>query len=224
MLDKLSTLDQILGAAGRLVQTRGYHAFSYADISEEVGIRKASIHYYFPSKADLGKALVSRYRKDFGRKVELIALQTLGRDQQLQRYAQVFRDILRGSGPQDAGRICLCGVLAAEWQGLPEGVQEEVQGFFSENEAWLAEVLEAGRASEVLHFQGLASMQAAAFLAGLEGALLSARARQDITLYCAIAHQLLAHLGLDTLDLYPLDLDVGEYTQITPSSPARSHR
>ena len=46
-----------MDSAQHLVQTRGYHAFSYADIAEEVGSRKASIHYYFPSKTDLGKAL-----------------------------------------------------------------------------------------------------------------------------------------------------------------------
>lgn len=222
MSDKATTLEQILDAASHLVQTRGYHAFSYADISEEVGIRKASIHYYFPSKTDLGKALVSRYRKDFGRKVEMIAHQTHGVDQQLQRYAQVFRDILRGAGPHDTGRICLCGVLAAEWQGLPEAVREEVQAFFSENEAWLTGIMEAGCATGALHFQGPVSVQAATFLAGLEGAMLSARARQDVTLYCAIAHQLLAQLGLDTLDLYPLDM--GAYTQITLPTLAPLHR
>ena len=124
MSDKVNTLEQILDAASQLVQTRGYHAFSYADISEEVGIRKASIHYYFPSKSDLGKALVCRYRQNLNRQVENIARHTCGVDQQLQRYAQVFRDILRGAGPHDTGRICLCGVLAAEWQGLPKAVQE----------------------------------------------------------------------------------------------------
>lgn len=224
MLDKVNTREQILDAASQLVQTRGYHAFSYADISEEVGIRKASIHYYFPGKTDLGKALVSRYRENIRQKIEDIAYQNGGVGQQLQRYAQVFRDILRGAGPHDTGRICLCGVLAAEWQGLPEAVREEVQTFFSENEDWLTRMLEAGRASGTLHFQGTASVQAAAFLAGLEGAMLSARVRQDVTLYCAIAHQLLAQLGLDTLDLYPLDLDLGAYFPLTPPTPAQLHR
>lgn len=188
------------------MQTRGYHAFSYADISEEVGIRKASIHYYFPGKSDLGAALASRYREDFAVKVARIAAQTPGAGEQLQRYAQVFRDILRGAGPFDAGRICLCGVLAAEWQGLPPAVRAQVQMFFAENEAWLAGIMEEGRAAGDLRFQGLASVQASAFLAGLEGAMLAARARQDVSWYCAVAHQLLAGLGLDTIDLYPLDV------------------
>lgn len=215
MFDQSSTYERILDAASHLVQTRGYHAFSYADIADEVGIRKASIHYYFPGKTDLGVALVSRYRADFQRSVAQIACQTPGIDQQLQRYAQLFRNILRGTGPFDQGRICLCGALAAEWQGLPPAVRNEVQGFFAENTDWLAAVLETGRADGVVRFSGLASVQASAFLAGLQGAMLSARARQDVTLYCAIAHQLLAGLGLDTLDLYPLDL--GRHASLAPA-------
>jgi len=42
--------------AEALIQSRGYSAFSYQDISDRLGIRKASIHYHFPSKTDLGVA------------------------------------------------------------------------------------------------------------------------------------------------------------------------
>lgn len=47
--------EQILTSAQRLVQQRGFNGFSYADIADEVGIRKASLHHYFPTKTDLGK-------------------------------------------------------------------------------------------------------------------------------------------------------------------------
>jgi hypothetical protein len=30
-----------------LIQTRGYSAFSYQDVADSLGIRKASIHYHF---------------------------------------------------------------------------------------------------------------------------------------------------------------------------------
>ena len=48
----------ILDVAQQLIQTRGYNAFSYADIASQVGIRTATIHYYFPTKADLGREVV----------------------------------------------------------------------------------------------------------------------------------------------------------------------
>ncbi len=196
---------QILNSAQRFVQARGYHGFSYADVAEEVGIRKASIHYYFPAKADLGAALVRRYREGICQSADAITQRTVGADEQLQRFAQIFRDRLRGGPPGGGG--CICGVLSAEWPSLPESVRVEVGAFFAENEAWLAGVMDRGRADGSLQFQATAPVQAAAFLAGLEGALLSARAHQDVTLYCAIAHQLLGQMGLDTLDIYPATPD-----------------
>src|SRR6185369_16920377 len=53
-----TTAAQILDAAETLIQTRSYSAFSYQDIADELGIRKASIHYHFATKADLGVAVV----------------------------------------------------------------------------------------------------------------------------------------------------------------------
>jgi TetR/AcrR family transcriptional repressor of nem operon len=52
--------------AERLIQTRDYSAFSYQDIADRLGIRKASIHEHFPSKTDLGIAVVERYVARFG--------------------------------------------------------------------------------------------------------------------------------------------------------------
>ena len=221
MQQKATMREQILDAAQQFVQTRGFHAFSYADIAAEVGIRKASIHYYFPAKTDLGREMVARYREEVQQQRCRIELITPGADQKLQRFAQIFRDMLR-SGPDAGVRLCLCGVLVSEWHALPEGMQEEVAGFFRENEAWLAGIMDAGRAEGCLHFEGAASLQGQAFLSGLEGAMQTARVYQDVTLYCAIAHQLLAQMGFHTFDLNTLVLGPGSPNEsgLLPSSPA----
>src|SRR5690242_4827354 len=52
---------QIVECAQRLLQERGYHGWSYQDISNQVGIRKATIHYYFPFKENLGEAALADY-------------------------------------------------------------------------------------------------------------------------------------------------------------------
>ena len=185
---------QILDAAQEMVQTRGYNGFSYADVSAEVGLRKASIHYYYPSKTDLCRALVQRYREEAERGRAWIDGCADGAGHKLVLYAHVKRDMLR-----DGGRLCLCGALTLDLLTLPKSVQSEVGAYFTESEAWLAGVLEEGRAAGTLHFQGGALEQAQAFQSALAGAMLMARACQDVGRYCAAAHQHLAHLGLNAL-------------------------
>jgi len=213
MQQKATMREQILDSAQLFVQTRGFHAFSYADISTEVGIQKASIHYYFSTKTDLGRELVARYREEVRQHCRRIEILTPEADQKLQRYAQIFRDMLR-SGPAGEGvRLCLCGVLVSEWHALSEAIREEVTGFFCENEEWLAGVMDTGRAGGGLHFDGPALIQAQAFLSGLEGAMQTARVYQDVTLYCTIAHQLLGQMGFNTFDLNLLALEVAPTTE-----------
>lgn len=206
MSQKVTMREQILGSAKHFVQTSGFHAFSYADIAAEVGIRKASIHYYFPAKTDLGREMIACYREDFRQQCRRINLLTPDAGDKLQQYAHIFRDMLR-SGPNSGGvRVCLCGVLVSEWHGLSEEMQEEVAEFFRENEAWLASIMDAGRDGGCLHFEGPASLQAQAFLSSLEGAMQTARVYRDVTLYCALAHQLLGQMGFYAFDLNTLVL------------------
>ena len=67
-----STSTRILDTAEALLQVRGYNGFSYADISTELGITKAALHYHFPGKADLGLALITRYADRFGESLAAI--------------------------------------------------------------------------------------------------------------------------------------------------------
>jgi len=187
----LTTAERIMDAAQRMVQTRGYNAFSYADISTQVGIRKASIHYHFPSKKDLGKELAARYRTAFRDKLDLIDNQTDDSRRKLKNYAQLYLDALR-----DDERMCLCGMLASDITTLPEEVRREVVGFFADNEAWLTKVLEYGRKSEALSFSGAAKSEAQFFLSGLQGAMLVARTYGDETRFRTIAQRLFAKLGI----------------------------
>ena len=109
-----STRDALLQAAERLVRSRGYSAFSYADLAEAVGIRKASIHHHFPAKADLGAALVEDYIarfRDLLADIGTAEPTALGR---LERYGQIYEASVRD------GMLCLCGMLATEAQVLPE--------------------------------------------------------------------------------------------------------
>ena len=43
----MDTREKILNSAQGLIQTRSFHGFSFQDIANEVGIRKASLYHYF---------------------------------------------------------------------------------------------------------------------------------------------------------------------------------
>ena len=184
-----ATAERIMDAAQRMVQTRGYNAFSYADISAQVGIRKASIHYYFPSKKDLGKELVARYRVAFRDKLDRIDNETDDARRKLKAYAQLYLEALR-----DDDRMCLCGMLASDITTLPEEVRREVVGFFADNETWLMKTLGDGRNVGVLSFSGSAKSEAQLLLTGLQGAMLVARTYGDQARFRTVVRSLLARI------------------------------
>jgi TetR/AcrR family transcriptional repressor of nem operon len=183
------TPERILDIAERLVQVRGFNNFSYADVATELGITKASLHYHFPGKAELGQALITRYAERFAQ-----ALTQIDRDQpdagaKLAAYANLYAEVLRGN------RMCMCGILAAEYQTLPKPMRAEVISFFDENQRWLAGVLKEGRADGTLKVNGTPEDVAQGILSTLEGAMLVARPYGDLTRFNAAAGQLLAGLA-----------------------------
>ena len=161
---------EILDLAQNLFQERGYNSFSYRDLSKQVGIRTSSIHYYFPTKGDLAKALVVRYREHFKRAFSQINAQASDPKKRLELYLQLFID-----GFRSCKRVCLCSMLASDFINLPEGVQKEVKGLFSDNEGWIAGVLEEGRKSGVFEFKGSPERMARIIFSALEGSTISAR-------------------------------------------------
>lgn len=185
-----ATADRVLDAAQKLVQARGFNGFSYADVAQALGIRKASLHYHFPSKADLGRALMARYRERFRGALEGIEAAGADARERLRRYAKLYLSVLL-----DEGRMCLCGMLAADFTTLAKPVKAEIRRFFDDNEAWLAGVLEAGRKAGTLDFKGSAAAQAVVLLSGLEGAMLVARSTRGARLFAETARRLLAAVG-----------------------------
>lgn len=172
MSKHLTTSDEILASARTLIMKGGYNGFSYADIAGVVGIRKASIHHHFPSKAELVRDLVKRYRDDG----ELAAA---GLEQNvsdplniLTAYAGHWAKCI-----EDASRpFCVCALLASELPSLPAEVATEVRAFFRFAASWLTSVMERGSRQGALRLISEPSVEAEAFLAIVYGAMLSARA------------------------------------------------
>jgi TetR/AcrR family transcriptional regulator, transcriptional repressor for nem operon len=186
----VATASRILDIAERLAQVRGFNGFSYADVAAELTISKASLHYHFRGKADLGEALIGRYAARFARALAQIDKRDDDAPARLAAYADIYADVLR------AGRMCLCGMLAADYDTLPQPMRDAVVGFFDDNEAWVAGVLEQGEREGSLRLAGSARDVAQVIVGGLEGALLVARPYGDVARFRAAAARLLESLAV----------------------------
>jgi TetR/AcrR family transcriptional repressor of nem operon len=186
--ERVDTATQILDVAERLVQVRGFNGFSYADVAAELKITKAALHYHFVGKAELGEALIARYATRFAEALMGVEERTAEASARLDAYADLYLDVLREH------RMCLCGMMAAEYETLPAPMQDAVVRFFDENERWLARVLERGRTEGTLTFTGPPRETARMIVSSLEGAMLVARPFDDVTRFQNTAHHLLSAL------------------------------
>ena len=166
--------EAILAAAKRMAQAHGYNGLNFRDLSDEVGIKSASIYYHFPSKADLGAAVARRYWEDTASALEAMLAETPDPARCLGRYPEVFRKALT-----IGNRMCLCSFMAAEYDDLPEAVKREVQAFAHVNVAWLRKLLSAAAVVNA----GASEQRARAIFAAVAGAQLIARGHSDIALY-----------------------------------------
>jgi TetR/AcrR family transcriptional repressor of nem operon len=169
-----SAKEAILAAAKRAAQAHGYNGLNFRDLADEVGIKAASIHYHFPSKADLGAAVARRYWEDTSSGLEAMAAETPDPVRCLRQYPEVFRKALA-----TGNRMCLCSFMAAEYDDLPEAVKREVQTFGDVNVAWLSRLLSAAAVVSARE----SKQRARAVFAAVAGAQLIARSRSDIALY-----------------------------------------
>lgn len=183
------TRTAILELAEELIRSRSFNAFSYQDIAEGIGIRKASVHYHFPSKEDLGVALVDRFRRQAvtwaGALVERGASPLEKLDAYLTMQAQNLGE---------NGLICPQGILGAEFNALPERVQTAYVEFLEQVQAWLASLLRKGQADGVFRDDTPPEDQAAFIQSAVQGALQLARASGKQQRFHAVVTGLRSHV------------------------------
>ena len=168
------TKQKIMDAARPTVQAHGYSGLSFRELAKEIGIKSASIHHHFPSKADLGAALARRYWEDSAAVLETLSAESRDPLRALRQYPNTFRKSLENNN-----RLCLCSFMAAEYDDLPEPVKKEVQAFADVNVAWLGKALSAGKVVSPKKSEG----RARAIFSAVAGAQLMARSRSDIALF-----------------------------------------
>jgi TetR/AcrR family transcriptional repressor of nem operon len=175
-MTRSDTANQLLDAAQQLIQKRGHNSFSYRDLAEIVDIRTASIHYHFPSKADLGEALVLRYLGELEAALAEIERKCRTSRGKLKSFIDLYRQT------ESRGCICLCGSLASDLETLPEPLQLAVAGYLRRSLEWLSATLAAGVASGEFQLAGKPAEAAGSLLASLQGSLLLTRALGGVSI------------------------------------------
>ncbi|AYG68493.1 MULTISPECIES: TetR/AcrR family transcriptional regulator [unclassified Rhizobium] len=191
MSNLLTTSDEILASARTLIMSGGYNGFSYADIADVVGIRKASIHHHFPSKTDLVRTLVIRYREEAEVGVAVLQSNVQNASELLKTYAGHWSKCI-----EDASRpFCVCALLASELPALPPEVAVEVKAFFRFISTWLTSIMERGAKDGTLKLSSEPKVEAEIFMASVHGAMLSARAYGEPEVFATILAPTLQRLS-----------------------------
>lgn len=167
------TRAEILDIAEALLQERGFHGFSYQHIARQLGVKNAAIHYHFPSKPDLVEALVQRYRRRFQRWRERLHSDAESVDSCFDAYLEICRYFLKSR------KICVLGMLAAEYNTMCEPVQAAIRDLQDELVDWFSELLERGQREQRISLAAKPRSKACALTAQLQGAMQFAQVRGE---------------------------------------------
>lgn len=159
------TRERILELAEELILTKGYNGFSYQDISTVMGIKNAAVHYYFPSKENLGTSILKTNIQRFEEMIENMQNRDFDEHQQLESFMKIYLKSNREN------KICLIGSLGTDINTLSEPMRAELQKMVDRIVSWLQATLEAGRAKDLFNFQPSARDQALHILAALVAGL-----------------------------------------------------
>lgn len=180
----------LLDAAELCARTRGYDGFSYADLAEAVGIRKASIHHHFPTKSDLALALITRYCARIYEAQADLAARKLSAGERLREFLAMGRAAL-GQGD----RLCLCVVLCVGREGLSPQVLKELDAYHERTIDWLTDVFKLAKKDGTVSGVERPAVEAVACLAQMEGALLIARSGENPARFDAAIQSLRARIA-----------------------------
>ena len=174
----IDTKTALLDSAERAARTLGFDGFSYADLAEDVGIRKASIHHHFPSKANLSVELMQRYLEKFEALRNEFKETPKSGGVQLSTVIDNYRAGLGGGKS-----LCLCVSFTASLESLPPEVSQLVRRFRVMIIEWLEDAFRLGQSDGTIAHVQDPKQEAAAALSLFEGAQLSARAQEDLALF-----------------------------------------
>jgi TetR/AcrR family transcriptional regulator, transcriptional repressor for nem operon len=187
------TASKLVSEASRLIVSAGYNGFSYADLAERLGIRKASIHHHFPSKVDLVVAVVEQQRAAIQGQIDALESGTLDAMGQLLAYVDYWKRCIQ----DQSAPFCLAGVLAVELPGLPPAVGVAVQGHFNDLGTWLKRVMWLGVQQGTIRLENDPEISSQFFQTTIYGAMVMARAYNDPSKFSLVVDAFLRRMRTD---------------------------
>ena len=165
-----NTKSMLLQLAAEMLEERGFGSFSYQDLASRIGIRKASIHYHYPAKTDLGLALIDFFKVDMQKRADAFEEVYNTAAERLGAYlAQCRKQVSSGS------KISALCMLASEYVTLPEAMQSALGELLEEQHNWLSSLLYEAK-SVLPNAENLLSDDLArSFNATVQGAILQGR-------------------------------------------------
>lgn len=189
MTKKRDTKAKIIELTRNLVQERGYNAFSYQDLAQEMGIRKASIHYHFPAKADLGAALLADYTQRFQIWSERPGVHDGTPKEKLDGFFQIYKTMV-----MNCSKICPVGIFSTDFNTLPEQLQQALHDLIGIQRDWLTELVEQGQKEGAFLNDGDPKDLVSLIQAAIQGGVQITRVAGNASLFEAILSQLRATL------------------------------
>ncbi len=170
MVRSLTTRDKIIELGRNFVQELGYHAFKYQLIAKELNIKNAAIHHYFPSKEDLGVAIIEKDQADF----EWVARSVTDKPafERVSALIEIYRSYLN-----ENKNLCIIGACISAYKEIPEKMTRAAKKYQDSMYNWLVTNFKQGLASGEFRFIDPPEDLAALWLATLPGTIQAAQAR-----------------------------------------------
>lgn len=158
--------EHLLELGETLIRTKGFNAISYADLSKKLQVKNAAIHYHYPTKEDLGSAIIRFNREKFAQFCQHMIKREFKPDEQLRRYIRIYSSGLRDD------KVCLVGSLGPDFGTLGLAMQQELKILTTEILDWFTKLLEKGRNEGIFHFNVEPQTQALLIITNLTSALI----------------------------------------------------
>ncbi|MCX2744486.1 TetR/AcrR family transcriptional regulator [Mangrovivirga sp. M17] len=160
---------KILELGDDFLRSRGFNSFSFKDISDELGLKKAAVHYHYPTKEDLGNEIINKAKERLKSFIASVDGTEKNEWQKLSDFLEFYAEYLQEE------HICLIGSVGAEFYTLPDTMQENAKQFIASAVGWLTDLLELGKNKGIFQFNGEPDARALMILSNMSGGLLLAR-------------------------------------------------